>query len=186
MELDSIFAQRLKETRQKENMTQKDLAEKIGITPATISAYENLDNNKRKSPTFEIAVEIANVLDVSLDWLGGRSTENKVGKDNTETTSFTSLPQLLKEIIAITGLRRSYFELEDKESPDGEPSTVVNISLSDEKIVDFMISWEKIHNLFKDGSITEEMRDEWISGALNKYSEYNIDSNGRICKFNDA
>ncbi len=49
-----------------------------------------------------------------------------------------------------------------------------------------MVSWEKIHSLFQDSTITKEMRDEWISGALNKYSDYNIDDNGSICKFNDV
>ena len=34
------FAENVKAIRESKKMTQKDLAEKVGITPATISAYE--------------------------------------------------------------------------------------------------------------------------------------------------
>jgi transcriptional regulator with XRE-family HTH domain len=72
------FYIRLRFCRLARGITQKDLAEKIGITPATISAYENLDSNKRKNPTFDKGIEMARALNVSLDWLGGLSDENGV------------------------------------------------------------------------------------------------------------
>lgn len=36
-----VFATRLKEIRNDNHMTQKEFAQKIGVTPAALSAYEN-------------------------------------------------------------------------------------------------------------------------------------------------
>ena len=40
-----IFATRLKELRTDNGMTQKEFAQKIGVTPAALSAYENNQKN---------------------------------------------------------------------------------------------------------------------------------------------
>ena len=40
-----IFATRLKELRTDNGMTQKEFAQKIGVTPAALSEYENNQKN---------------------------------------------------------------------------------------------------------------------------------------------
>ena len=68
----TIFARRLKESRERSGLKQKELAEQVEVTPQTISAYEKAEvDGKGKNPTLENAVEIAKVLNVSLDWLCG-------------------------------------------------------------------------------------------------------------------
>lgn len=54
---------RLREAIQYGNISQKDLAEKIGINPSTISKYMRLD----KFPSIDTFANICKVLDVSAD-----------------------------------------------------------------------------------------------------------------------
>ena len=57
-----IFADRLKELRLRRNLTQKDFAEKIGVTAAALSAYEN----NLKNPSVAVAKRIADASHVLL------------------------------------------------------------------------------------------------------------------------
>lgn len=67
----SIFAKRLKIARLQRDIKQKELAEKIGVRSATVSAYENENESKRATPSLENAIAIAKELNVSLDYLCG-------------------------------------------------------------------------------------------------------------------
>lgn len=61
----SIFAERLREIRNRFGMNQKEFAAKVGVTPATLSAYEN----GIKNPSIQIAAKIARSCGASLDWM---------------------------------------------------------------------------------------------------------------------
>lgn len=63
-----VFAERLMLTRRSGSITQEELAEMVGVSGQTISAYER----NIQTPSLDIAVGIADALDVSLDWLAGR------------------------------------------------------------------------------------------------------------------
>lgn len=65
-----MFSQNLKYYRLKNNMTKKELAEKVNVAPMTISNYEN---GKRK-PSMEILKSLASVLGVRMsDFLAVRN-----------------------------------------------------------------------------------------------------------------
>lgn len=70
-----IFAERLRQTRQKNGLTQEELAKKSGVSKSTISLYENPDGEKGKNPSLDNAMRIAESLGVSLDWLCGLSDQ---------------------------------------------------------------------------------------------------------------
>ena len=59
------FGTRLQQLRKDMNMTQKEFAELLEIPQPSVSAYENNKN----TPTMDILVTIANICNVSLDWL---------------------------------------------------------------------------------------------------------------------
>lgn len=63
-----IFEKRLREVRKSKKTTQKELAEQIGISQKSYSHWEN----GKTEPSFENLVKLADLLDVSLDWLFGR------------------------------------------------------------------------------------------------------------------
>jgi len=61
------FSERLKDVRTDAGMSQRDVAESVGITP---SAYANYEQNLRE-PSLGVLVKICEVLDVSADFLLG-------------------------------------------------------------------------------------------------------------------
>lgn len=63
-----VFAERLMLTRCRGLITQEELAEMVGVSGQTISAYER----NIQTPSLDVAVGIADALGVSLDWLAGR------------------------------------------------------------------------------------------------------------------
>lgn len=66
------FNERLKQIRLKYNLTQKQLAELIGVTERGIQRYEA---NERK-PTFDVLISLLDNLDISADYLLGRTDIN--------------------------------------------------------------------------------------------------------------
>lgn len=67
------FPARLKYLRTHICMTQADLASKLLLSPASVNAYET----GRSQPSIETLIAIADLFDVSLDYLVGRSDEPK-------------------------------------------------------------------------------------------------------------
>lgn len=66
------FGERLKDLRKKRSLTQSQLGEKLNVTKASISGYEN----DTRSPDRETLVKIAEIFNVTTDYLLGR-TEDK-------------------------------------------------------------------------------------------------------------
>ena len=63
-----IFGERLREVRKSKKITQQEVADRLGIKRNTYSDWEN----GKTEPTFEILVKLADLFDISLDWLFGR------------------------------------------------------------------------------------------------------------------
>lgn len=59
-----VMGQRLKAGLNFRSMSQRDLAEKIGITETAVSRY----TTGSRVPRTDIAIKICDALDVSLDW----------------------------------------------------------------------------------------------------------------------
>ena len=74
------FSERLKKLRKQAQLTQVDVAEKLGISQPAYASWER----GIKKPTQENLVKIAQILNVSVDYLVGNSdyTEDKL--DNIE------------------------------------------------------------------------------------------------------
>lgn len=63
----ATFAQQLRILKDQRGLTQKELADRLSTTEATISRYVSGD----RTPNIETAVEIASLLGVSMDTLCG-------------------------------------------------------------------------------------------------------------------
>lgn len=74
------FSERLKKLRKQAQLTQVDVAEKLGISQPAYASWER----GVKKPTQENLVKIAQVLNVSVDYLVGNSEEKSDELDNME------------------------------------------------------------------------------------------------------
>lgn len=87
------FGNVLKTQRLKENMTQAQLAQKLGVTKSVISAYET----GLRLPSYDILVHIARIFNVSTDFL--------LGVENKQDIDLSGLSQ--EEINALMNLIRA-------------------------------------------------------------------------------
>lgn len=71
-EKNNTFATRIKELRLKNNLTQKDIAEKIGLTPTGISYWES----GNAVPNYDTLKKLADLFNVSIDYLTGNDVSN--------------------------------------------------------------------------------------------------------------
>ncbi len=74
------FSERLKDLRKQAGLTQVDVAEKLGISQPAYASWER----GLKKPTQENLVKIAQILNVSVDYLVGNSEETTDKLDNIE------------------------------------------------------------------------------------------------------
>lgn len=106
-----IFSKRLKQARELRGLSQAQLAAKAGLPPASISHFES---GPRK-PSFDNLKSIASALDVTTDYLLGRS--------NTPEASAT-VGQLHRDLNKLTSndleLTKGFVELLiNKRKPEG-------------------------------------------------------------------
>lgn len=87
---------RIKGLREKNNISQKDFAVKIGVSNVVLSRYES---DERK-PDYDTLQLIADFFEVSVDYLLGRnnvkSSLSKADQDEAEFQAFANNPTLQK------------------------------------------------------------------------------------------
>ncbi len=74
------FSERLKTLRKQAQLTQVDVAEKLGISQPAYASWER----GVKKPTQENLIKIAQILNVSVDYLVGNSDNTEDKLDNIE------------------------------------------------------------------------------------------------------
>ena len=75
--MDFDFGTRLKELRNQAGLTQKQLAELVGVTKSVVSFYEL----RERTPSPEILVKLASVFHVSSDFLLGIEKSRSINID---------------------------------------------------------------------------------------------------------
>lgn len=102
-----VFGKRLKELRKANGYTIEQFAEAVGISKSTVGYYEN--NNRM--PDIEILSRIADVLNVSADYLIGK-TNTTATKGKTKTVcDFTGLSDTAVEYLSELVKNRDYGKL---------------------------------------------------------------------------
>ncbi len=90
------FGERLRQLRKERNLTQKQLADLIGVKNSVISFYEVGE----RTPSLEAVVKLARVLHVSADTLLGiekSETVNISGLSDTDKRFVQSLAERLRQ-----------------------------------------------------------------------------------------
>jgi len=71
-----LFAERLRRLREEHNMTQQDLADKVGCSKGLISFYENA----KREPGFTMILKLSRLFKVPPAYLMGNSNLRLAGK----------------------------------------------------------------------------------------------------------
>lgn len=92
------FGERLTQVRKRKSLSQADVGKKIGING---DAYGRYERNEVK-PTIEMAVKIAQALEVSLDYLTGNSDVELDKATLDRVQEVTKLTEKDKDYIFVT------------------------------------------------------------------------------------
>lgn len=174
-----VFADRLKEYRMQHGITQKDFADKIGITAAALSAYEK----NSKNPSISVVRRIADEFHISIDWLCGLTTEMNI---NGQINTYADLIRLIVKVVN-TDLGHARWEVifEDEETPS--LSTYIPaygiLRTYDDQICNFFREWHKMYKLCCDGTIDSHLYSLWLNDKIQKYE--NIKLPASLSDFSD-
>ena len=84
-----MLGEKIKELRERENYSQKELGLKLGISPSTIGMYEQ----NRRSPGKDMLLKIAKVFNVSVDYL--LSSDTYITTSTKENHNYKDVNRLL-------------------------------------------------------------------------------------------
>jgi transcriptional regulator with XRE-family HTH domain len=110
-----VLPERLRSERKKRKLTQEEMADRLGIARSTYSGYET----GKTEPDFDTLEKIANYLEVSYDYLLGRT--------NDPTPKEKDAADKLKDYLD--------FELTDEQIIERLNFKVDNITLTDEEVM---------------------------------------------------
>ena len=162
-----IFSERLKELRAQTGKTQKQFAQFVESTPATISAYENATKN----PSLDVVMNIAKKCHVSLDWICGFSDEKGISLN-----TCADILKLLFEIGLLDGIELGNGFFKDtgydprQIDPDLSYQSFMMIYFNDTTINDALTKWKKMFDLYQNGTIDEEVYRLWVEKTLKEYN----------------
>ena len=167
----AVFAQRLRMTRTQKKMTQKDLAEKIGMKAATVSAYESVDESKRITPSLENALAIARELGVSLDYLCGLDvSEQQTVQEKAKVflQNLTLVFEVFPGGVKIQECTHVYWPIDDEPS---EKRDGYGIIFSEKAMKDFLTEWQAIWKLREKETLDVETYNSIVKVLCDKYAQ---------------
>ena len=85
------FGNTLKTLRLRKNMTQAQLAQKLGLTKSVISAYET----GLRLPSYDILIHIARIYNVSTDYLLGIEQKQEIDLSDLSQEEIDALMNLI-------------------------------------------------------------------------------------------
>ena len=148
-----LFSERIKQARLNKKLSQAELAAMVGVAPATISSYEKI--SAPKIPTLDKAQEIAQALEVSLDWLSGSET-----RIQNNTNYFECLFSVLVN---------SDFFIRPYVFDNTVPDYTFEISGTNRIISGFLEEYVRILPIICDDNVPEYLRTGLIDTMLNKF-----------------
>lgn len=94
------FGERLRQLRQARGMTQQELAQKLNLTKASVSAYET----SGKYPSVEVLKELACLFHVSADYLLGLADDNRMDFTPLTDEQFGLINGLIQQFAALNAI----------------------------------------------------------------------------------
>lgn len=75
---------KLKELRKKYSLSQKQVADHLGISPSIVAGYET----GYRTPSTEVLIKLSGLYQCTLDYLVGKTRDNQIVIDRTGLTDF--------------------------------------------------------------------------------------------------
>ena len=163
------FAIRLKEVRLQTKKNQKEFADMVQSTAATISAYEN----STKNPSLEIVMNIAEKCNISIDWLCGLSEQKELKPEikNYKDVALRILELINLDMTPPKFLLTAYKVEVTMDESDFPPQ--IEYYYEDalqlpykQELINFFQTYKELYNLFNDSKIKQNVIDTWLNGAL--------------------
>ena len=186
----NVIGQRIKETRLKAGYTQKQFAEEICISGASVMNYEK----GAKLPPLDTAAKIAETFGVSLDWLCG--IENSKPR---KLETYGDILAELADIVTALGFGGAQIGTmaDDRSALEnaatglemaallGNRSKYANcigrygiINLRNRAFVTIFEDWNKILDLYKKHIIDKTMYTAWIENRCRILNKFPINEEG--------
>lgn len=143
--------------RKNAKISQKELAEKIGVSQASIGYWEK----GQRTPSIDAVQKIAEYFNVTTSYLAGQGKNHK---------TYADVIDLLVE--AENALR---FEL--------DPQHTDCIIVHDKVMQCFLNDWVKILPLFRDGVVDSELYKLWLDNKRKEYGNVHIGNKNEIEEF---
>lgn len=160
-----IFSQRLKDARSKKQLTQRQLAEKIGVSATTVTNYET---NKSKVPGADVLVSLSETLEVSIDWLlGNEITAEKASNKSPNVINREDIQQALNVLFSAFGDKITFCDVDITkytfDSSTGYPESYTEsakaIVIDEKHIQKYFDNYVKLSNIDVDKNILQNVYD---------------------------
>jgi len=159
------FAQRLRQIRTQRGITQKELAQRIGMKAVTVSSYENEEVGKGATPSLDNAVAIARELNVSLDYPSGIESA-RVSTWEGKTEFFLKALTMIHEVFP-SGVRISEYENAATTLELKEGCSYIVFEQPD--IREFFKEWEAVWALRENNTLDEVTYKMFVRCLTEKY-----------------
>ncbi|WP_353739176.1 helix-turn-helix domain-containing protein [Cytobacillus oceanisediminis] len=90
-----MLGERIATLRKEYNLSQYDLAERLGFSRGKLANYEQ----GSRQPDYDTLIKIARFFDVTIDYLLGESFERKSSSDNLASSEFDNLSKDEKDYL---------------------------------------------------------------------------------------
>lgn len=161
------LAIRIKALRSTLNLTQRQFAEKVGCTAATLSAYEN----GSKSPSLEIVKNIAVKCNVSIDWLVGLIDHDT---NQSEIETYSDIIEMLFKIDEAMRKRNLALKIYTKETELGYGISYLAFSEAgldpESNFNQFLNEWARMRKLYETLVIDIDVYELWQEKTLDIYN----------------
>ena len=151
-----IIKERLKEAFG--NDTQTVIGKKINVVQGTVSKVLSGD----QEPTAEMLYSVAQVYDVSVDWLLGLTEEKKIAKQN---MSYGDILKMFSALSKSGALWPFPNNMVTKDGINQELPMVTHVGIGDEILQSIFYEWKTML------SSQEDIYQMWLDKRLKEYSE---------------
>ena len=178
--LKNALSDSLKELLKENDMKQKELAEKIGVSPTIVNAYYNAE----KIPSVEIVYKIAEVFNVSMDWLYKRTENRDVSFKGIESMEFKTYADIMKCLFKMPdiGIKEDVIFGEERiinlkaNSEAYEPiqedvvlnRKVFTLLFKNEEMQKNIGLWKRLHELYVNGDLDKEEYNDIMDGKMKR------------------